>query len=239
MEDNITAPFPAGPWKFETRRAGGLAKPAAVLLVSTSTDVAMNDRVIFALREDWLDSNSDEREHARALIESAPDLFRELAGSVNDLQDLAVKLREAGSTAHAEEIECRIVSIRETLARATTIDRLAALKRYVVGIRASGINVTAETLETARQSARWDAQEFTGRWNWELSSGAEDAPYLDLSSIEQVAVLSGFTLECTCQKEHDYTFNLHMDVVVEAGSPELANAAALALTAAVKSSKSS
>ncbi|MBN3761316.1 hypothetical protein [Burkholderia sp. Ac-20365] len=232
MNDNITTPFPAAPWKFEPRHMESDGKRVALLLVTQSGSAPHNDPLILPVREDFIGKVSEQREYAKSLIEQAPDLFLQLAGSVDDLEDLAIKYREEEKNGCADEIESRIVEIRALLAKATSLAPPAGgNQRFLVRVRSADVMVTAKNPATAERYARDDIREFALKCNWEIARSAMAAPYLELTTVDEVQALAGFAIERTTDTAPEYYFCAYMNVVVEADSPESADAAARQLFA--------
>lgn len=224
MKDNITAPFPAGPWKFEAKTTGDRD------LVTESSDVPPSERLIATLRQKDREPDSDRQRYAKALIMAAPDLFIELADIVLDLDNLAIKWRESDKPGCADEVESRIREIRSVLARATTIP-FQQKTRYVVKVAVVGIGVTGGNADQAERHVRADFRDraFRKEWNWSIARSAVEAPYLELTTEHDVNALCGFTVERTMVDGADYEFSAYLEAVVEAASAEAADAAALAL----------
>lgn len=97
-----------------------------------------------------------------------------------------------------------------------------ALRRFEVPLVARGVQVTAASLSQAEAYAREDARECADSWVWELDDDGEvcDAAELDLTSEEEARLLLSFSVENVGAPEDGdeglYTFDLHINPVVEA-----------------------
>lgn len=101
-----------GPWAWE-HRATDDGKHVATLLVTKHRPVPCNDPVIFALREDWMGKLCKEREEAKQMIKSVPDLIEALRTIGN---------QSIGSDWTAEQALAFIKQLaRDTVKNATTV----------------------------------------------------------------------------------------------------------------------
>ena len=91
--------YTPGPWKWHD-----LCSDARLIgreLVTEHRPIRCNDPVIFAIREDWIAPQSEEREAAYRLIAAAPDLVEALQGLLswpalmNCVDTRVTKAREA------------------------------------------------------------------------------------------------------------------------------------------------
>jgi hypothetical protein len=74
----MTTKAPAGPWKF--RRLGGNPRVPGLVLETLHRPVRLNDPVLFAIREDWVNYLlvMPEGKAITAMVEAAPSLLAAL-----------------------------------------------------------------------------------------------------------------------------------------------------------------
>lgn len=108
---------------------------------------------------------------------------------------------------------------------------------YDVPLVARGINISADTLDEAREYCEEDAVEFVQDWNWELRSEPTLAKNQNVRSTtrQEALLLSDLSVVRTDNSKDEetleFTFDIHTSVRVSADNEASASEGALALFA--------